>query len=661
MKKLLLASWLVLSLSLGAADSRADQPGPAPRVPLEAFFGLPNVQQPRLSPDGSKIAFLFPHEGRMALGVFDRAVNSAQMILKGREESLAGFFWKGNDRLVFYADVAGNESFFIAATDLTGKRVLRLAESQSRDYSIAGASVALEDELVGDPDRILVRGYFAPEETAGLTTLNRDTIVARLNIRNKALAPLMTLERSGRYQAFVADQAGRLRLRSRLVITKDRADLVWEHRAHDDAPWREIARHPNHGYAPDWQPLRFAADNQTLYLLSREEHDRGALYAYNTATLERGPAVFVPPAGEIDDIILSQDRTKLLGVAYETDRRRYHWVDPQRAVLQAQLEATFPGLAVRVTSQSADEQVCLIWVGSDREPGVYFVLDKRAGSMTTFKRIREIDPATMQPMEPVKFTARDGLELHGYLTRPAGSDGKKTPLIIHPHGGPFGVRDSWGFNPEVQFLVNRGYAVLQVNYRGSGGYGRAFLDRGRQQWGRAMQDDLTDAVKWAIAQGIADPARVAIYGASYGGYAALAGVTLTPDLYRCAVNYVGAADLEITFKDRGDDAYTTGDEARFGYQSQWVGPTKEYRDATSPVNFVDRIRVPTMHVYGRKDPRVKIDHWSRLEPLLKKYGKPYVSIEEKKQGHGFRDEKASAGFYAALEKFLAENLAPGGR
>jgi dipeptidyl aminopeptidase/acylaminoacyl peptidase len=651
MKKALLACGMALTFSLAFAAN--------PVVPLDSFFGLPSVRQPRISPDGTKIAFLFPHEGRMALGMFDRKANSAQMIVQGREESLAGFFWKGNDRLVFYADVGGNESFFIAATDVQGKRVLRLAESQSRDNSIAGASVALEDELPGDPERILVRGYFAPDETAGLTALNRDTIVARLNVRNKALSTLMTLEQNIHYKDFLADHAGRLRLRSRQIITKDRAELVWELRAGDDSPWQEVARHPDHGYMPAWQPLFFNADNETLFLISREEHDRGALYAYNTATRERGPAVFVPPAGEISNVILSKDRTKLLGVAYETDRVKHHWLDPQRATLQAQLEGAFPGLDVRVTSQSDDGQVCLVWVASDREAGVYFVLDKAAGSLSTFKRSREIDPRLMQPMEPVTFAARDGLELHGYLTRPAGSAGRKVPLIIHPHGGPFGVRDSWGFNPEVQFLANRGYAVLQVNYRGSGGYGREFLDRGRRQWGRAMQDDLTDAVKWAIAQGIADPARVAIYGASYGGYAALAGVTLTPELYRCAVNYVGVADLEIAFKQRGDDAFMTGAEERFSYQNQWVGPTKEYRDATSPVNFVERIRVPTMHAYGRKDPRVKIDHWSRLEPLLKKYGKNYISIEEKNQGHGFRDEKASVGFYGTLEKFLAENLGTG--
>ncbi len=284
------------------------------------------------------------------------------------------------------------------------------------------------------------------------------------------------------------------------------------------------------------------------------------------------------------------------------------------------------------------------------------MLDRNTGSLTQFKRIRELDPARLCPRKPISYTARDGVVIHGYLTLPKGAEGRPVPLVIHPHGGPFGVRDSWGYDAEAQFLASRGYAVLQPNYRGSGGYGREFLDQGRFQWGRAMQDDLTDAVKWAVDWGVADPARVAIYGASYGGYAALAGVTLTPELYCCAVNYVGAADLEITFKDRGDDAYLRGSD--FSYQREWVGPNAEWRAATSPVNLVERIRVPTLHAYGEKDPRVKIDHWTRLEPLLKKYGKPYEVIVERRQGHGFRDEKASVGFYRAMESFLARNLAP---
>ena len=632
-----------------AAQPGSTTPKPGDPIPIESFFALPQIRQPRLSPDGSKIAFLFPQEKRMALGVFDRASKESKMILRGTDESIYRFFWKGNDRIVFEADVAGNESFFIGSTDLTGKRVLRIAESQRIENNLTGDFAGIVAALPADPERIGVIGFFAGN-IDNSAFVGGAPIVARLNVRNRGLSPLIEIRDNDRHVSFVFDHRGALRIRSRL----EGGTLVWEHRADDSQPFKRVAEHPFHGYAETWEPHEFAADNSSVWLISREEHDRGALYVLDTRTFTRGPALFVPPAGEITDVITTEDRSKLLGVRYEAEREHYHWFDEARAALQSKLAATFAGCDIRISSRSDDGSVALVWVGHDREPGVYYVLDQKAGSLTQFKRSREIDPEQLSPRRPIRYTARDGLVIHGYLTVPRGSNGKNLPLVVHPHGGPFGVRDTWGYDTDAQFLASRGYAVLQPNYRGSGGYGREFINKGRHQWGRAMQDDLTDGVKWAIAEGIADPARVAIYGASYGGYAALAGAMLTPDLYACAVNYVGAADLEITFKHRGEDAWRSGNE--FSYQREWVGPTRAYREETSPINLVDRLKIPTLHVYGAEDPRVKIDHWSRLEPQLKRYGKDYQSIVEGQQGHGFRNERETTSFAAALESFLARNL-----
>ncbi|HUR59700.1 MAG TPA: prolyl oligopeptidase family serine peptidase [Opitutaceae bacterium] len=644
--------WLLAGL-LGSVRGADQTP-----IPIKSFFGLPEVSAPRLSPDGKKIAFLFPHEGKLALGVFERGSKESRLVLRGENESIATFFWKGNDRIVFAADYQGNESLFIGSTDLTGKNVVRIVETQPDEYLIGSAGVIL-DSLPAVPDQIAITGILRPterrlQESSLMTFLvNVDFVVATVNVRNRGVSPHYVYHGPDRVAHVEVDNAGVMRVRARLEHGRD---LVWEHREADDKSWREIARHPFHGYAETWEPQRFAADNTTLWLVSREEHDRGALYAYNTRTQERGPALFVPPAGEIENIIVSHDRSRLLGVSYQTERLQFHWFDPARAALQAKMENTFRGTTVQLTSTSVDEQVAMIHVSHDREPGTYFVLDQKEGSLVQFKRTRDLDPARLSPRRPVVYKARDGLELQGYLTIPAGSEGKRVPLVMHPHGGPFGVRDTGGYDPDAQFLASRGYAVLQPNYRGSGGYGRAFVDKGRQQWGRAMQDDLTDGVKWAIEQGIADPKRVAIYGASYGGYATLAGLTLTPELYCCGINYVGASDLEITFKQRGEDAYRRPGD--FSYRDVWVGPTAEYRAATSPIHLVDRIRVPTLHGYGENDPRVKFDHWTRLEPQLKKFKKTYDAIIERRQGHGFRDEKASVGFYSRLDTFLAENLAP---
>ncbi len=641
-----------LATCLHAATSTA-----LPPPTIEQLFGLPNVRQPRLSPDGRKIAFLFPHEKKMALGVFDRTTSESRMILRGADESIHHFFWKGNDRIVFEADVAGNESFFIGSTDLGGKNVLRIAESQRIENNLTGDFAGIIDPLPADPERIAVVGFFAGN-IDNSAFVGGAPVIARLNVRNRGISPLLEIRESDRHAAFVFDQRGAFRVRGRLAGST----LVWEHRRDDSRKFEPVAQHPFHGYAETWDPQFFAADNVTLWLIARDEHpdgqQRGALHALNTQTWALGPALFVPPEGEITELITTRDRSRLLGVRYEAEREHHHWFDAERGALQARLESTFTGCAVRITSTSDDEKVALVWVSHDREPGVYYVLDHTTGSLTQFKRIREIDPARLSPRRPISYAARDGLMIHGYLTLPPGAAGKKLPLVIHPHGGPFGVRDSWGFDGDAQFLASRGYAVLQPNYRGSGGYGRDFINRGRRQWGRAMQDDLTDGVQWAIAQGIADPARVAIFGASYGGYAALIGVMLTPQLYACAVNYVGASDLEITFKHRGEDAWRSGDE--FSYQREWVGATRAERAATSPINLVDRITVPTLHAYGAEDPRVKIDHWSRLESQLKKQGKDYQSIVQGRQGHGFRNEKESISFYTALESFLSTHLAPAG-
>jgi dipeptidyl aminopeptidase/acylaminoacyl peptidase len=635
--------------TISAASCPAASEAPADPLKIEDFFSAPLVRQPRLSPDGTKIAFLFPHEKKLALGVFDRATKESRMILRGTDESIARFFWKGNDRLVFEADVSGNESFFIGSTDLTGKNVVRLGESQRLENNLTGDFAHIIDPLTDDPDRIAALGIFAGN-IDNATFIGTAPVVARINVRNRGLSTLVELRDSDRFKDWVFDHRGVLRMRSRLEGGK----IIWEHRREDGQAFTRVAEHVFHGYAETWEPEVFAADNRTLWLISREEHDRGALYAVDTHTWQRGPALFVPPEGEITTLITTPDRSRLQGVRYEAARENYHWFDSDRAALQTKLAATFAGCDVQIASRSTDGSILLVWVGHDREPGVYYVLDQKAGSLVQFKRTREIDPARLSPRRPISYTARDGLVIHGYLTVPRGMEGKKLPLILHPHGGPFGVRDSWGYDRDAQFLASRGYAVLQPNYRGSGGYGREFINKGRQQWGRAMQDDLTDGVQWAIAQGIADPKRIAIYGASYGGYASLAGAMLTPDLYACAVNYVGASDLEITFKQRGEDAWRWSGE--FGYRDHWVGATKAYRDATSPILLVDRLKIPTLHAYGAEDPRVKIDHWRRLEAQLKKYGKDYQAIVEGKQGHGFRNEDESVSFAAALETFLAAHL-----
>ncbi|MFM9081182.1 MAG: hypothetical protein ACKOTE_13815, partial [Opitutaceae bacterium] len=275
----LLPAALVAALAISLAAAQPAAPGSPPPPTIEQLFGLAEVRQPRLSPDGKRIAFLFPHERRLALGVFDRASGESRLVLRGEDESLVSFFWKGNDRLVFMADVGGNESFFIGSTDLTGRNVLRLAESQRIEDNLVGNVANILDELLGDPQRILVAGYFA-ENIDNATFLGGAAVVARLNVLNRARSPVLEFKESDRNVLLLGDNRGALRLRGKLVGR----EVIWEHRPEDGATFREIARHPFHGYQEDWQPIAFASDNRTLWLISRRQHDRGALHAYDTAT-----------------------------------------------------------------------------------------------------------------------------------------------------------------------------------------------------------------------------------------------------------------------------------------------------------------------------------------------------------------------------------------
>ncbi|HWA88378.1 MAG TPA: prolyl oligopeptidase family serine peptidase [Opitutus sp.] len=588
-----------------------------------------------VSPDGRRIAFIYQNQGHRALAVYERKSGAARQVMFAKDGDVVDCTWKGNDHLLVFADFVSGAIRRVMLADLTTQAVVRLDEKPG--------FLGVEESRPADPRHILAADFFGVY-LYDVFELRKQLMFTRTERRDEVEYNWLA-DRDGKVRAYFVERDQHVSF-----MTGDGT------KGH----YVEVAAWTFDGFGEAGSVGRawLTGNGRTAYVIAHKDHDRGALFAIDTATGKWSEPVFVPPEGEITGLVFSPDQDRLEGVSYESDRRHYRWFDPQREKLQAWMEKGLPGRDVTLVSESADGRVLVAFAAADRDPGNYYVGDLSTGKLTEFVgRLLDLDSQLLRPMEPIAFTARDGLELHGYLTRPWVAANGPVPLIVVPHDSPYGERNSWGFSREAQFLASRGYAVVQVNYRGSGGYGTDFLKKGRFQWGRAMQDDLTDAVRWLVKQGVADPQRVAILGRGYGGYAALEGTIQAPDLYRCAVNCQGYADLEIAWRPPGTDALPAS--RYYDYRQKWIGAERLYRDAVSPIRHADRIRVPLLNAYWRDDSGFDWDNWKRLNKALTEAQKPFEFVTTKEYRPYELDwTDASIEYNRKVEAFLAKNLAP---
>jgi dipeptidyl aminopeptidase/acylaminoacyl peptidase len=601
-------------------------------VPMEDFFKNPESAGYDLSPDGEHIAFLKPWQNRLNVHVQKIGEDDVTRITSATERDISGYIWANNERIAYVQDTAGDENFKVYAVDIDGSDSKELTPFENVRASII-------DELENDAEHMLI------------DMNKRDARVFdvyRININTGQME--MIAQNPGNITGWMTDHDGNLRI----ALTTDGVNTSVLYRDTEKDDFQALVTTT---FKETFNPLFFTFDNKNLYIASNIGRDKEAIYEYDVRKKENIRLVYEHPEVDVNSLIKSDKRKKITGTSYYTEKLHYHFLDEDREQLQAVLEKRLPGYEVRVSSLSKDETKVLVRTFSDRSRGAYYYLNRTTDE---FMKLVDISPwlneDELSEMEPVSYMSRDGLTIHGYLTLPKGLKPKNLPVIINPHGGPW-ARDTWGFLPDVQFLANRGYAVLQMNFRTSTGYGRKFWEAGFKQNGLAIQDDITDGVKWLIDQGIADPERVGIYGGSYGGYCTLAGLAFTPDLYACGVDYVGISSFFTILE--GIPPYWEPMREMFYEMVGHPEKDKELLEKISPLFHADKIKAPLFVAQGANDPRVNKIESDQIVEAVKKRGVEVEYMIKENEGHGFRNEENRFDFYRAMEKFLAKHL--GGR
>lgn len=634
------------------ANARAAEEKP---YSIQALFRSAQYSQMALSPDGQQLAALAPVNGRINLVVIDLEKRGATPVTGMTTRDIVWFTWLNNKRLLVQTGTFGTRAIEsrgggLFAVDRDGSEGRQLGEGSDEQMK-AGLRAVIRPllfvrALPGNTDDFIaqevtidtVRAMPGPLFRIDSRTGRRSTI--SLGQPDSGGSESWVVDRNGVARALTVSSGNRIRI---------------HYRAGPDAPWRKLDEFGLE--APgSWYPLAVADDNVTLYATSyRDGRDKAAIVRYKPEGNAFGEVVAENPQVDIRQIL--QDKDGVLGAAYEADKGGAVWFDEGMAAIQKVVDKAFPDSVNRL-GPSADHQRILVDSRSDVSPGAFYLFDRKAGKLEWLAdRMPWIDPKKLSPVTPVRYAARDGLEIPAYLTIPKSSSGKAMPMVVMVHGGPWVSGDQWRFNPEVQFLASRGYAVLQPNFRGTTRYGWKHFSSSFKQWGLAMQDDITDGVRWAIEKGYADPQRICIYGASYGGYAAMMGLAKTPEIFKCGINYVGVTDLPFFLTVSWSD-YAYSDFINYGAKVM-VGDIDRDGDQlrkTSPVELAASIRVPVLMAYGSEDRRVPIDHGTRMKSALERSGKKYQWMVGEGEGHGFRDMKNQVMFYSAMERFLRENI-----
>ncbi|MGB6519391.1 MAG: S9 family peptidase [Candidatus Cybelea sp.] len=618
---------LAVLVFAGPIAAQADLP---PLIPRAVLFGNPQKASPAISPDGAMLAYLAPYNGVLSIWVRTIGESDDHVVATDPARPIRNVVWQPDAKHVLYEqDKGGNENFHVYQANVATKA--------TRDLTPFGDKVRSDIESVDPrfPNEILITSNKRDPNVFDVYRVNLMTGIATLDTQNL-----------GSVGGWAEDND--LVVRAALQNNSDGSNEILV-RPNASSPWHSLLK----ASADDQiAPVAFSADNRSVYVSSSVSTNSSRLLLYDLSS-DQFTVVASDPTYDVGGPLVDAKSRKLAAVSFERDRTEWDVLDPSYEADFAALRQLHTG-DFGFLSSTADGRRLIVNYVVDDGPVSYYSYD-RSTKQGTFLFVSR--PALLNyklaPMQPITYTASDGLTIHGYLTLPVGVPPKNLPMVLYVHGGPW-ARDNWGYSGYVQWLANRGYAVLQVNFRGSTGYGKSFLNAGNRQWAGTMHQDLIDAKKWAVAQGYADPSKVAIMGGSYGGYATLAGVTFSPDAFTAGVDIVGPSNLNTLLQ--AIPPYWSTVRATFALR---MGDTVDFLNSQSPLFKADQIKVPLLIGQGANDPRVNKRESDQIVAAMRKNNEPVEYIVFPDEGHGFARPENNRRFNAAVEAFLGKYL--GGR
>ena len=618
---------------MGSCSNAQKVPMTAKQIPLEDFFKNPEKSRYQISPDGKYYSFLGPYEKRMNIFVQERGKDEAIRLTSETDRDIAGYFWPNNEQILYLKDDGGDENYKLYGVNIDGSNPVCFTDFEDVRTQII-------DDLEDIPNEVII----------GLNKRNPQVFDPyRLNLNTGEME--MLAENPGNIQGWMFDHDGKLRVAFAIV---DGVNTSILYRETEQDEWKDVL---TTSFKDNMSPQFFTFDNKNVIGTSNLERDKDVVVEFDIANGKEVKVLYENPDYDISSVHYSRKRKVITSASYTSWKRERHFFDKETKELFKRLNKDLGDYELGISGYNKDETVYIVRTYSDRSLGAYYIYDKNTDKIEKIVDVSPwIDENEMASATPIKYQSRDGLTIHGYLTLPKGytmETAENLPVVVNPHGGPW-YRDGWGFNPEIQFLANRGYAVFQMNFRGSTGYGKSFWEASFKKWGLEMQDDITDGTNWLIEKGIADPERIAIYGGSYGGYATLMGLVKEPDLYAAGVDYVGVSNM-FTFMKTIPPYW----KPMLDMFYEMIGDPKAdslLLRQVSPVFHVDKIVAPLFIAQGRNDPRVNVDEADQMVEAMKTRGVEVEYLVKDDEGHGFHNEENRFDFYRAMEAFLESHL-----